>query len=464
MLADGPQTVTTRLLPILAALMFGATPTGLLAASPASEPWQPKLDAELQAIAASPTHPLASLSVLAIRNGEVVYQRQFSHRYIDPVDPSKSRLANDETLYRVASISKLITTLGVMRLVEAGKLRLDDDVSPALGFSLRNPAFPDVPITLRTLLNHTSSLRDDAGYYWDAGQNVHLRDVLVPGGRLHGDGAMWDKQHAPGTYFQYCNLAWGVIGSIMERAAGERFDRLMKRLVLDPLGLSGGFHPFDLSEADLQNVATLYRKRSTVAGREIWNPSGPWIAQVDDYVKERPVARAAADYVPGSNGTLFGPQGNCRLSAAGLGRVMHMLLARGRLDGAVFLREDSVAQMLRQSWRAEATGSNGRSDFGSQRALFHAWGLGNQHFLDVSGDNRGDRLVADGGFRAVGHLGDAWGLTAAFVFDAGSGNGLVYLIGGPGFDPTTYRGKYSAFARHEELILDALYRRAILRQ
>jgi hypothetical protein len=64
----------------------------------------------------------------------------------------------------------------------------------------------------------------------------------------------------------------------------------------------------------------------------------------------------------------------------------------------------------------------------------------------------------------VGHLGDAWGLTAAFVFDAGSGNGLVYLIGGPGFDPTTYRGKYSAFARHEELILDALYRRAILRQ
>ena len=303
MLADGPQTVTTRLLPIFAALMFGFTPAGLPAASPASEPWQPETRRRVTGDRRV-TDTSTGQSVRAGNcNGEVVYQRQFSHRYIDPVDPSKSRLANDETLYRVASISKLITTLGVMRLVEAGKLRLDDDVSPALGFSLRNPAFPDVPITLRTLLNHTSSLRDDAGYYWDAGQNVHLRDVLVPGGHLHGDGAMWDKQHAPGTYFQYCNLAWGVISGIMERATGERFDRLMKRLVLDPLGLRGGFHPFDLSEADLQNVATLYRKALNGCWAGDLEPSGPWIAQVDDYVKERPVARAAADYVPGSNGT-----------------------------------------------------------------------------------------------------------------------------------------------------------------
>ncbi len=143
---------------------------------------------------------------------------------------------------------------------------------------------------------------------------------------------------------------------------------------------------------------------------------------------------------------------------------MRMLIGRGRIDGVVFLREDSVAQMLRQSWRLDATGANGRSDFGSQQALFHAWGLGNQHFLDVTGDNRGDRLVAGGGLRAVGHLGDAWGLTAAFVLDPATGNGLIYLIGGPGFDPASYRGRYSAFARHEELILDALYRRAILRR
>ena len=122
---------------------------------------------------------------------------------------------------------------------------------------------------------------------------------------------------------------------------------------------------------------------------------------------------------------------------------MRMLLARGRLDGAVFLREDSVAQMLRQSWRAEATGSNGRSDFGSQRAL-SCPGLGNQHFLDVSGTTAVTVWSLTVDFALWGIWG-CLGLTAAFVFDAGSGNGLVHLIGGPGFDPTTYRGKYSAF-------------------
>lgn len=436
----------------------------LAAAATDNMAWQSALDAELRAVVTAPAHPLASLSVLVIRRGETVYHRQFGSRYIDGADASRNRPADGETLYRVASISKLVTTLGVMRLVEAGKLGLDDDVSGVLGFPLRNPAFPDVPVTLRMLLNHTSSLRDDAGYYWDAAKNVHLRDVLTASGKLHGSGAMWNSKHAPGTYFQYCNLAWGVIGSVMERATGDRFDRLMQRLVLDPLRLRGGFHPVDFDAQDLRNVATLYRKRSTQDGRDVWNPSGPWIAQVDDYVNERPLARAGADYVPGSNGTLFGPQGNCRLSADGLGRVMRMLIGRGRIDGVVFLREDSVAQMLRQSWRLDATGANGRSDFGSQQALFHAWGLGNQHFLDVTGDNRGDRLVAGGGLRAVGHLGDAWGLTAAFVLDPATGNGLIYLIGGPGFDPASYRGRYSAFARHEELILDALYRRAILRR
>src|SRR5438445_13768425 len=62
--------------------------------------------------------------------------------------------ANDPV--RVASISKLVTTIGVMRLVEAGKLELDADVSRYLGFKLRNPAFPDMPISLRMLVSHRS--------------------------------------------------------------------------------------------------------------------------------------------------------------------------------------------------------------------------------------------------------------------------------------------------------------------
>ena len=421
------------------------------------------LNAELASVVGDPQRPLASLSVLAIKHGEVVYESQFGHRYIDNANAANNLPATADTLYRIASVSKLVTTIGVMRLVEAGSLSLDADVSQYLGWSLRNSHFPDAPITLRQLLTHTSSLRDDGGYYWE--YTTPIRDVLVPGRRLYGKGAMWAKNAAPGQYFQYANLPWGVIGTIMERATGERFDRLMQRLVFTPLALRGGFHPADFSPRDLADTATLYRKRREIDGREIWDPSpatGAWIAQVDDYRAATPAPRAKADYVIGSNGTAFGPQGACRLSAAGLAKLMRLLMREGEVDGVRLLKPESVAQMLATQWRFDASPtSGGTSEFGDAQQLFNEWGLGNQHFLDISGPQRGDRLVVGGGFTGVGHLGDAWGLTSAFVFDPKTNDGVIFLVGGVGANPEGSRGNYSAFYRHEERILTALIERGL---
>lgn len=421
----------------------------------------PRLDAELSAIANDATFPLASLSVLALRAGKVVYQKQFGYRFIDQTNPAGNKLANEATLYRMASISKLVTTLGVMKLVEDGKLRLDRDVSDYLGYRLRNPGFPNDPITLRMLLSHTSSLTDDAGYYWEAKLNVNLKDVLLPDGKLFDKGAAWARNAKPGAYFQYANFPWGVIGTIMERASNERFDRLMRRLILDPMDLRGGFHPADFTRSELDNTATLYRRRNEIDGKEVWNPSGPWVVQVDDYVTQAPVPRALGDYVIGTNGTLFGPQGNCRLSAAGLGRIMSMLMNDGSIDGKRILKKSSVDQMFAPQWRINAARSNGSSSYGGHADAMNAWGLGNQQFLDLSGPGSGDRLVEGGGFKAVGHTGDAWGLTSALVFDRATKDGMIFLTGGPGFDPETAPGKYSAHYRYEEQILTALYRHAI---
>lgn len=432
------------------------------------------LDDALAAIVDDPKYTLSSLSVLAMRGGRVVYEKQFGHKWIDLSGQGAHKRADAATMYRIASISKTITTLGCMKLVEQGVLKLDDDVQKVLRFPLRNPHFPDVPITLRQLLSHTSSLRDDGGYYWDAKSNTHLRDVFTPGGKLYGKGAMWSKRAAPGAYFQYANLPWGVIGTVMEAATGERFDRLMKRLVLTPMKLKGGFHPADLSKADLADVATLYRKRSELNGKEVWNAKGPWVPQVDDYSASPPQPRALPDYVPGTNGTLFGPQGNCRLSAKSLGRVMSMLMNEGVIDGKRILKAETVREMLRTQWQHNGLGGagnsarqgsngdpNGESGFGGQTKLFNAWGLGVQHFLDVTQPKGGDRLVAQGGYRAIGHLGNAWGLTSAMVFNPWARDGMVFLIGGSAFDPETYAGEYSGMYRHEEKILDALYTRVV---
>ncbi len=432
----------------------------------ASDSSNTRLDTELDAIVNDPAYPLASLSVLAVRQGKIVYHQQFGNRFIDPLNAANNKPANNATLYRIASISKLVTTLGVMKLVEDGKLKLDQDVSDYLGYQLRHPDFPKVPITLRMLLSHRSSMRDDAGYYWEAKLGIDLKEVLVPGGKLYGTGAMWTKNIKPGSYFEYSNLPWGVVGTIMERVSGERFDRLMQRLIFEPMQLHGGFNPADFPAADIADIATLYRKRTEVDGKEIWNTSGPWVAQVDDYSREAPQPRALSDYVIGTNGTLFGPQGSCRLSAEGLAQIMFMLMNHGRHGGKQILAKKTVALMLAEQWRHNRQ-SGTKSNGDTYKGEFQSWGLGTQIFRDIqeldkaTGVPRGDRLVEGGGVTGVGHFGDAWGLTSAIVFNPKTRDGMILLSGGPGFNPEAVKSQYSSMFRYEERILTALDRYAI---
>lgn len=428
--------------------------TSKLAAPKLAAPGRPAravknpLDAMLTAIVQAPECQLASLSVLAIRDGKVCYEYQSGQRFIAAGDlPSKP--ANERTLYRIASISKMMTTLGLMKLVEEGKLALDADAGDYLGYPLRNPHFPDRIVTLRSLLTHTSSLRDDAGYSFTP--DKPLKALLVPGGELHGAGAMWASKAPAGEYFTYSNLNWGVIGTIMERATGERFDRLMKRLLHGPMELRGGYNPSEFSAEDLANLATLYRKRTV--DTEIWDAAGPWIAQVDDYSRKPPARPAHIDnYAIGTNATPFSPTGGLRISARDMGKVMLMLMNDGKHEGRQILKPATLAAMFERQWTYN--GKNGDTDKG----LFNCWGLGNQHFPD----RPGMQVVEGGGFAGVGHLGEAYGLMSAFVADLANRNGMVMLVGGVSSDPEACKGKYSAMPRFEEQILTGLYRHAIL--
>jgi CubicO group peptidase (beta-lactamase class C family) len=422
----------------------------LLAAVPVkgTRPSAHTLDAALAAIVRDPACELASLSVLAIRHGKLAYEGQFGRRRIGNGD-FPDLPANRDTLYRIASISKMMTTLGLMRLVEAQSLELDADVSRYLGFSLRNPHFPERAITLRHLLTHRSSLRDDAGYSFPAG--TALKDFVTPGAPLHGDGRMWASKAGPGDYFTYCNLGWGLIGTLMEGITGERFDRLMQRLLLQPLGLQAGYNPAELPPRTLANLATLYRKRTT--DTEIWDAKGPWIAQADDYSARPPAPPPAIEpYVIGENATPFSPTGGLRISAHDMGTVMLMLMNGGVHAGRRILRKTTLDTMFTRQWTADGKGQNGDTLNG----FFNCWGLGNAQFPDQPG-----RRLVEGGFDAVGHLGDAYGLRSVFAFDPARRNGMIVLVGGTSSDPGLQQGDYSALARFEERILTSTFRHAI---
>jgi CubicO group peptidase (beta-lactamase class C family) len=116
---------------------------------------------------------------------------------------ARRRVTADDPV-RVASVSKTVVALGVLRLVEAGQLDLDRDVSDYLGWRLRNPAYPDTPVTLRLLLSHKSSLSDEADYAIPLGKT--LRETIA-------DPRAWDSAHAPGGWFHYTNLNFPVIAA-----------------------------------------------------------------------------------------------------------------------------------------------------------------------------------------------------------------------------------------------------------
>jgi CubicO group peptidase (beta-lactamase class C family) len=422
------------------------------------------LDQELKGLLTNVQAPIVSVSALAIKQGQVVYQEQFGRRYIADAQPKgqvglTDRDVNAQTLFRIASVSKLVTTLGVAKLLEEGKLNLDEDVSRVLGWRLRNPNFPDRVITLRHLLTHRSSLTDGPSlYWWDVG--VNLKEVLSPGGKLYKANEYWNSKHAAGDWFAYVNLNFGVIATVMERASGERFDKLMQRLVLQPLGIRGGFNAANFSADEQDNIATQYRKRRNEGKREVWDSNGPWVVQSDDFLNQKAELVANIDqYEIGSNGTIFGPQGRLRISLQDLGKLMHALINKGQVGSVQWLKPETIALLTTEQWRFNPNQPNG--DTMGEGTL--AWVLGFQRFVNQGKDRLADPKVADG-FTGFGHYGDAYGLMATFVFDPVSKNGQIVILTGPGVNPDQYPAEFSTMYRWEEIANTAVYRRAILQR
>jgi CubicO group peptidase (beta-lactamase class C family) len=315
-------------------------------------------------------------------------------------DRATGRRVTIDDPVRVASVSKLVVALGVMRLVERGVLDLDADVTDRLGWRLRHPAYPHVPITLRLLLSHRSGLTDGVDY-------------IVPLGTRMGDAVAdpkaWDAAHAPGSWFAYTNLNFGVIASVMEAATGERFDRVMAREVLAPLKLDACYNwGAGCSDAAVARAVVLYRASGEVARDDLRGVRPPC-----------PVATSGecdlSAYRPGENGALFSPQGGLRISMRDLATIGRMLLRRG--DG--FLSAASIAELERVAWTYD--GGNGDTSQG----FYCRYGLATQTLsARVAGCE--DDLFTNGA-TWVGHAGEAYALRSGLWIDRASGRGIAFF-------------------------------------
>jgi len=357
------------------------------------------LDGQLRRIMAR--HKVVGMSVAVVKGDALAFSGSYGTR-----DVARRLPVDGDTVYRIASISKTFTTAALMILYERGAFRLEDDVNAYLGFSLRNPLSPEDPITFEKLLSHTSSLRDGTGYdaFLEANYNrvppPALRSLLAPGGEFFSSD-MFDASRPPSAgHFHYANVNFGIIGTLVERISGTRFDVFCGENIFRPLGLAASFNVQDLP--DINDVAALYRR---VKRR--------WTPQADSYGGVKPAPRQLGDYVVGTNGVIFGPQGGVRIGAKGLARFMIMLKNGGQVGGVRILNEATIERMLAPAWTFD--GSNGEDESG----VFRAYGLGIQ---------RTEVLLP--GEALTGHSGNAYGLISGMYLSRSGDYGVVFITNG----------------------------------
>ncbi len=235
-----------------------------------------------------------------------------------------------DALFRIASMTKPITALGIMILVDEGKLSVEDPVEKHLpefrGQMLTTQRSPEQvtlkkaprPITVRDLLTHTSGLPGRLP--------VGLADLYAKRNHTLAEGVMAFSQQPldfePGTKWAYCNTGIDTLGRIIEVVSGQSYEDFLRKRIFEPLGMTDTtFYP---SRTQLERVGPIYRKKE---GQLV------------------PVGEGLIGPPAGARYPI--PAGGLYSTGADLAKLYQMMLGRGRLGKVRILSEQAVATMTR---------------------------------------------------------------------------------------------------------------------
>lgn len=341
-----------------------------------------KTEADIQKIMKD--QDIVGLSLAVVKGGKIIYTNSFGLKNIENNTP----LTNSD-IFRIASISKSFSATSIMQLVEAKKLSLDDDFGKLVGFRVRNPKFPDAVITLRMVMSHTSSINDSQGYF-----NL---DVINPD--KNPDWAKCYNAYAPGAGYEYCNLNYNMVGTVIEKVSGQRFDSYVKQHILDPLGLYGGYC---VDSLDNSKFVTLY---------EYDNKDKKYVPSPQAYAPRR---EEISKYVMGYTTPIFSPTGGMKISATDLAKYMLMHMHSGKSNGARIISKKSSKTMQ------------------TKIADVENYGL-------ALGTNREDIIPGE---KMTGHTGSSYGLYSTMFFNQKEDFGIVVIVNG-----SSTAGKYTSGLR-----------------
>lgn len=282
-----------------------------------------------------------------------------------------------ESVFRIASVSKSFTGAAAMQLVDEGKVSLKDDISDLLGFTVRNPYYPDEPITLEMLLSHTSSLQGDED---GMGNKLSNLDQMRNSEDLIRN-CFYDER--PGTAYHYSNKGLTVAAAAVEKVRGERFDSLVVNHLLSPLGLTNSGNNPDVLDPSTFVRSYIYRSYT----REYIYQSSPYSSP------------SLKNYKLGYDTDKLWPAGGMNISSMNLARWMLMFMQYGvGTDGERVLSRESVQRMI--------TPTQGAGAYGITLRKY-------ADFLD--------------GHTMYGHTGSKYGFRSFMVFDPESGFGFSLI-------------------------------------
>ena len=258
--------------------------------------------------AAAQKYGAAGLQVAVIENGVVTgtYAYGWATKETDPMTPDHK--------IRIASISKVAVGITAQLLREEGIIDLDGDISQYWGCEVKNPKYPLVPITIRGMLTHTSSIVNAGDSTSRAYSSVHSK--------LQGSGY---SNAVPGDigYWAYNNYAFSVLGMTLELAAQRTVDDILREKLYIPMDIDAAFGSGDIKNTDL--LATIYRGNGEV-GRSV-----------------EAAKQLHSTTTPGGNGVYFA--GGMTTSVADLGKLIALLAGDGMYEGVQLLSPESIAEM-----------------------------------------------------------------------------------------------------------------------
>lgn len=272
-------------------------------------------------------------------------------------------------LWRVASVTKNVIAFAIMQLVDCGILALDTNVNDYLPYKIINPDYPDVPITVRMLLSHRSSI-------------AHSQYTSPKG-------IVYDSI-APGTTYNYSNLNYLLLASIMECMTQERFDKYVQKHIFAPIGVKGVFNPYE----------------------EDWNKYiyGMWFDKKNDKLSFCDTYRwynkdSIDNYRLVSSTKCLNPAGGLIISVNDLAKYVMLNINDGRWNGKQIISSNSIKLM--------------RIPLSSKIK----YGLGT---IDYSRLIKGERLY--------GHTGFSLGIYSCVVYNPERKYGFVILCNGVKID------------------------------